>query len=165
MYADYQTLGLSENATQKDVKKKFQYLAKQVHPDRKKYDLQVAHEKFIKIRKAYDNINTHLKQLNDIASEEKMIKKTKLWYKAKKLKEEQEKREQERKKNLMRQVYQQNKDIQHKQQQMLNNIFNNANNDTESFSKIKYTLNKKANNIKDCKHIDKWNMLFMKLNT
>ena len=164
MFRDYQTLGLPLNATKEEVKHKFKHLAKQVHPDKKKYQFETAHAKFIKIRKAYDNLNEHFKQLEDIFNEEKIIEKTKKWYKNKQTKKKERKKQKQYKKEEQKRVYEEEKKKKVMQQQMLNEIFNNTNADDEKVNGFKYKREKIKMNVKVDDSVDKWNMLFMKLN-
>ena len=164
MFKDYQTLGLSVNATKEEVKKKFNCLAKQVHPDKKNYQVQIAHEKFINIRKAYDNINKNFKELEHIENEEKMIMKTKLWYKEKQKKLKQEKIQQQRNKEHKKKKYQQAKEEMVRQQQIINEIFNNTTASPDSIDKFKYKKKYKKNT-RNSKCVNEWNILFKKINT
>ena len=52
---DLDELGLKGNASNEDIKKAYRNLAKKYHPDLNKIDPN-ATKKFIKIRKAYDNL-------------------------------------------------------------------------------------------------------------
>lgn len=57
---EYEVLGISENASEDDIKKAYRRLAKKYHPDRlinaSEIDKKVAKEKFQKIQSAYEKI-------------------------------------------------------------------------------------------------------------
>jgi molecular chaperone DnaJ len=74
LHADhYQTLGLTPDATQEEIKQAYRRLAKQYHPDRSEDNN--SHEKIIAINAAYEVLsNPHLKASYDRAFAQKRTK-------------------------------------------------------------------------------------------
>ena len=53
----YRTLGLSRNASKKDIRRAFKKLSLKYHPDKNKKNPELAKQKFIKIANAYEILN------------------------------------------------------------------------------------------------------------
>ena len=62
----YKVLGVSENATNYQVRKAFCKLSIELHPDTTSLELDVAKNKFQKVLEAYENLNnSNLRKLHD----------------------------------------------------------------------------------------------------
>ena len=62
----YKVLGVSENATNYQVRKAFCKLSIELHPDTTSLDLDVAKNKFQEVLEAYENLNnSNLRKLHD----------------------------------------------------------------------------------------------------
>ena len=67
----YRTLGLSRNATKKDIRRAFKKLSLKYHPDKNKDNPELAKKKFIKIANAYEVLNNEkTKKIYDQYGEE-----------------------------------------------------------------------------------------------
>ena len=67
----YRTLGLSRNASKKDIRKAFKKLSLKYHPDKNKKNPELAKQKFIKIVNAYEILNNEkTKKIYDQYGEE-----------------------------------------------------------------------------------------------
>ena len=58
----YETLGVSEEATQEEIKKSFRELAKKWHPDRNPDDKKKSEEKFKEVSEAYSTLSDEAKK-------------------------------------------------------------------------------------------------------
>jgi len=63
----YNILGLSDTATKEEIKKAYKVLSRKYHPDNAKNNEEAKSyaDRFIEIKKAYDSVNTHLKNIKN----------------------------------------------------------------------------------------------------